>query len=200
MTDHFARLEIPRRPWLDEEVLKQEFVALSSELHPDRAHGDKEHRESAQDHYTQINAAYACLRDPRKRLTHLLELERGAIPSELQNVPEELMNIFFEVGRLCRSTDQFLGEKAAAISPLVKVQLFERSHTISDGVVELQGKLKALREQLLESLRTIDSDWDRLDAQSREPALARLEEIRRLLGFYDRWISQLQERFVQLAM
>jgi hypothetical protein len=30
--------------------------------------------------------------------------------------------------------------------------------------------------------------------------LARLEEIRRLLGFYDRWIGQLQERFVQLAM
>ena len=200
MTDHFARLQVPRRPWIEEDELKQKFVTLSRESHPDRAHGDKEEREAAQVRYTEINAAYACLRDPRKRLTHLLELERGAIPSELQNVPEEFMNIFFEVGRLCRSADQFLSEKAAASSPLLKVQLFERGQAISDEITVLQTRLTGLRAQVFEALSEIGTDWDRLGPQSREPALVRLEEIRRLLGFYDRWIGQLQERFVQLAM
>src|SRR3954462_8791743 len=101
MTDHFARLQVPRRPWLDEEVLKAKFVALSSELHPDRSQGDKKQAEAAQNRYTEINGAYTCLRDARKRLTHLLELERGAGPLELQTVPDHLMNTFFEVSKLC---------------------------------------------------------------------------------------------------
>jgi curved DNA-binding protein CbpA len=200
MTDHFARLEVPRRPWLDEEALKTKFMALSGEFHPDRAAEDDKQTGLAQHRYTEINAAYVCLRDPRKRLTHLIELERGAPPSELQNVPDHLMDVFFDVSKLCRSIDQFLTEKASAVSPLLKVQLFERSQTMVDEIGALQGNLNAARAQLIHSLKEIDGDWDRFDSQARGAALARLEEIRRLLGFYDRWIAQLQERFVQLAM
>jgi len=200
MSDHFAGLEVSRRPWLDEQELKAKFVALSSELHPDHANGDEKQRDAVQKRYTEINAAYSCLRDPRKRLTHLLELERGATPSELQAVPDDLMNTFFDVGRVCRATDQFLADRNAASSPLLKVQSFERSQAISDEVTALQRSLVGKREQLIALLKEIDAEWDRLDSATREPALARLEEIRRLLGFYDRWIAQLQERFVQLAM
>src|SRR3954469_17587739 len=163
MTDHFARLQVPRRPWLDEEALKAKFVALSSELHPDRAQGDEKHRDAVQKRYTEINAAYSCLRDPRKRLAHLLELERGATPSELQAVPDDLMNTFFEVSRLCRATDQFLAEGNAASSPLLKVQSFERSQAMSDEVTALQTRLAGTREQLVALLKEIDVGWDRLD-------------------------------------
>jgi hypothetical protein len=38
MNDCFALLNEPRRPWLDSEALKQRFVSLSAELHPDRTH------------------------------------------------------------------------------------------------------------------------------------------------------------------
>jgi len=36
MTDYFALLDEPRRPWLDVSSLKQKFLARSSEVHPDR--------------------------------------------------------------------------------------------------------------------------------------------------------------------
>jgi curved DNA-binding protein CbpA len=200
MTDHFARLEVPRRPWLEEQTLKTKFMALSAEFHPDRAVEEDKQKGLAQSRYTEINAAYGCLRDPRKRLTHLLELERGAPPSELQNVPDHLMKVFFEVSKLCRSIDQFLTEKASAVSPLLKVQLFERGQAMADEVAGVQGALNAARAQLIDGLKEVDGEWDRFDSQSRAAALSRLEEMRRLLGFYDRWIGQLQERFVQLAM
>lgn len=200
MTDHFARLQVARRPWLDEGMLKGKFVALSSELHPDRAHGDEEQWRSTQLRYTEINAAYACLRDPRKRLSHFLELELGSAPSELQSVPDDLMNVFFEVGRLCRSIDHFLMERVAAVSPLLKVRLFERGQAMSEEISAFQARLAAARAELIARLKEQDVLWEQAEPQKRGTSLKDLDEIRRLLGFYDRWIAQLQERFVQLAI
>ena len=42
MTDHFATLGEPRRPWLDAEALKEKFHRLSGTVHPDRVHGADE--------------------------------------------------------------------------------------------------------------------------------------------------------------
>ena len=38
MTDAFALLSEPRRPWLDAEALKARFLPLSAAVHPDRVH------------------------------------------------------------------------------------------------------------------------------------------------------------------
>ena len=35
MTDYFNLLSEPRRPWLNPEALKQKFLNLSAEVHPD---------------------------------------------------------------------------------------------------------------------------------------------------------------------
>jgi curved DNA-binding protein CbpA len=197
MTDYFELLGVPRRPWLEPDFLKTKFLSLSAQLHPDRAPGEKQ---QVQDRYTEINAAYGCLRNPKTRLAHLIQLEKGASASELQNVPSELMEIFIEVGELCRHVDQFLVEKAAMTSPLLKVALFERSQDLSDQVVLLRTKLSGFQEEHLSALKRVDAEWETPEATSRPALLARLEEIRRLLGFFERWISQLQERFVQLSL
>src|SRR5215472_9636832 len=77
MVDYFALLDEPRRPWLDAEPLKEKFLALSATVHPDRVHNLSEtERAAAQERYTELNAAYQCLREPKERLHHLLELER----------------------------------------------------------------------------------------------------------------------------
>src|SRR5438445_10541322 len=128
MTDYFALLDEPHRPWIDPESVKRKFLALSAEVHPDRVHaGTSGERSVAQERYTELNAAYNCLRDPKERLAHLLELERGAKPKEVQRIPSGLMSLFLEVGQICREADAFLSEQAKITSPLLKVRMFQRS-------------------------------------------------------------------------
>ena len=128
MTDYFALLDEPRHPWLDTEKLKQKFLALSADAHPDRVHGEMaQEKKSANERYTQLNAAYQCLSNPRDRVRHLLELESGRKPDDLDRVPDELMDSFMSVAEILREADHFLGEKEKTVSPMLQVQLFERA-------------------------------------------------------------------------
>lgn len=189
MIDYFAVLDQPRRPWLDPEALKAKFLALSATVHPDRVHGKPDsERQAAQDRYTQLNAAYQCLRDTKLRLQHLLELDRGGKLQDVQNIPPETMDLFFQVGKLCRETDKFLAENRQVSSPMLKVEMFQRGQIwhgeLNRLAAELAGRISALEDEL----RTMPADPGRLEA------------IYRLLSYYSRWQAQLWERAMQVAL
>lgn len=188
MIDYFAVLDEPRRAWLDPEALKAKFLSLSAAVHPDRVHGESEAaRTAAQERYTQLNAAYQCLRDTRSRLQHLLELVRGGKLQGVQEIPPETMDLFFKVGNFCRQTDAFLAEKRQVTSPLLKVNLFEHA-------LAWQAQLNGLAADLKDRIATLETELES------EPPPGRLEGIYRLLSYYGRWLGQLQERAVQLTL
>jgi len=196
MTDHFALLNEPRRPWLDTETLKERFFTLSAEVHPDRVHQASDaDKVTANRRYTELNAAYNCLREPRDRLRHLLELELGSKPSDLTEVPNDLMNLFFETGQMLRGAQTFLAEKAKATSPLLQVELFERGQEWIKKLGGLRKKITPRRDALLAELKNLNAAWESTAAKP----LERLLEIWRLLSFYERWLAQIQERVVQLS-
>src|SRR5438128_12515999 len=88
MIDYFALFNEPRRPWLDGELLKAKFLQLSAEVHPDRVHGaSAADKQRAHERSAELNAAYNCLREPKSRLQHLLELETGARPKQEEKYP-----------------------------------------------------------------------------------------------------------------
>jgi curved DNA-binding protein CbpA len=196
MTDYFALLHEPRRPWLDADALKARFHTLSAEVHPDRVHqasaGDKL---AANQRYTELNVAYNFLREPRSRIRHLLELELGAKPSDLTNVPEDLMDLFFAVGKVFRAVDALLVEKGRATSPLLQVQFFERSQDGVEKLGDLRQKISTRRDVLVGELKVLDAAWEATIPKPTD----RLLGIWRLLSFYDRWLAQIQERVVQLS-
>jgi DnaJ-domain-containing protein 1 len=194
--DHFALLAEPRRPWLDAEALKSKFHTLSAAVHPDRVHeAAPAEKLAAQQRYTELNAAYQCLREPRSRIRHLLELELGAKPSDLTNIPEDLMNLFFAVGKQLRETDVLLTEKAAATSPLLQVELFERAQAAMGPLQELQEQIAARRDLILAQLKALDARWETTSPRPTDELLT----IWRWLSFYDRWLGQLHERVAQLS-
>ena len=196
MTDHFALLNEPRRPWLDADSLKTKFFALSSEVHPDRTHNASEcDKLEANRRYAELNAAYQCLREPRSRIRHLLELELGTKPSDLTDIPDDLMDLFFAVGKVFRDVDAFLAEKAKATSPLIQVQLFERGMERVEQLNELSRKISPNRETLLGELKVLDTSWQSHTSVQTD----RLLNIWRLLSFYERWLAQIQERIAQLS-
>jgi DnaJ-domain-containing protein 1 len=203
MIDYFALLHEPRRPWIDPESVKEKFLTLSSEVHPDRVHNSgEEAKRKAQQRYTDLNSAYNCLRDEKGRLRHLLELERGTKPTDVQTIPPDLMHLFLELSRLCREADGFLAEAATVNSPLLKVQMFERGQEWTDKLSALQKRINSWREEAIGELKTIDAGWDANQAEDpakRAVSLHRLEELYRLFSYFARWTGQIQERIVQIS-
>jgi len=200
VTDCFALLNETRRPWLDTDSLKQKFIALSANAHPDRIHSASESDKTASTkNFTELNVAYNCLLEPKSRLLHLLELELGAKPKDIQTIPSALADLFAEVSMVCRSADGFLAEKSKVTSPLLKVQLFERGQDWVEKLNGLQRKLNELREKLTDELKSLDAQWISSDAASRKEILPKLEELYRLFGYFNRWNNQIQERIVQLS-
>ena len=196
MLDYFALLRTPRRPWLDADSIKQTFFTLSAEIHPDRVHtANAAEKHTANERSAELNAAYQCLREPRERLRHLLELELGAKPSDLTQVPEDLMDLFFAIGKEFRTVDALLVEKSQATSPLLQVQLFERGQDGVEKLGTLRQTIAVRRDVLLLELEPMNAAWEMSAARP----LERLQEIWRLLSFYERWLAQIQERVVKLS-
>jgi curved DNA-binding protein CbpA len=200
--DHFSVLNEPRRPWLDPEALKEKFLALSAEVHPDHVpRASAEEKRAANERYTEINTAYARLREPRDRLAHLLELERGARPGVIQDIPADLMNVFFDVGRRLKEADAFLAGNAAVTSPLLKVEAFSRGLELRESLESARREIAGRTAALTEDLRRLDAAWvQAADPNARAPLFNPLEEIYRLLSYFSRWSGQLQERIVRLTL
>ena len=195
MTDYFRLLDLPRRPWLDPEAVKQQFFDRSSAAHPDRVHtAAAAEKTEANRAFADLNAAHQCLAEPKSRLLHLLELERGAKPADIQEIPGELADLFATVATRCRETDLFLAEKARATSPLVQVTLFEQAQLWLEKLEALQSKLDACQADLTQQLQALDARWPATEAAARERLLADLESLYRLFGYFNRWHRQLAER------
>ena len=204
MTNNFSLFNEPRRPWLDPDLLKQKFLTLSAEFHPDKIHSASESEKSvAGKRFADLNAAYNCLREPKERLLHLLELE-GEKPKDIQRIPPGTMDLFVEIGQTCRNADSFLGEKSKITSPLLKVQMFEKGMEWTDKLNALQQKINSKRDDIFAELQKLNSVWDSappLDSTERKSVLPmeRLEQLYRILSYIARWTEQIQERVVQLS-
>jgi curved DNA-binding protein CbpA len=199
MTDYFALLNELRRPHLNAESLKKKFLALSAEAHPDKVQtSDPSQKEAAAKRFAELNSAYTTLKEPKDRLRHLLELEMGAKPRDLQQIPPDMADLFMQVGALCKQVDNFLKEKAGVTSPLLQAQQFERGQELADRLMSLQRNINERQEALMKQLQSIDSQW-MSNESTRSMLLPQLEEIWRLQSFYSRWSHQLQERLTGIA-
>jgi len=203
--DNFALLGQPRLPWLDPMALKAAFLEQSARLHPDRVlAAGAEEQAAATGQFAELNAAYNCLREPKERLLHLLELETGAPPANVQSVPADTMDLFMETGQVCRQTDAFLAARGRTASPLLQAQMFEQALDWTARLQSLQERMQLRREQLLAELRAMNEVWN-----SAPPApsagrpgslpLRRLEEMGRIFSYIVRCGGQVQERLAQLS-
>lgn len=201
MPDYFALLELPRRPWLDPLTLREKFLALSAAAHPDRVHDQGEAaRRSAHERSAVLNAAYQCLREPKDRLRHLLALERGAPPDELQRVEPQLLELFAGVNDICRRADAILQEKKALSSPMLQVKWFEQAQECRERLQQAARELAGRGERLDGELKQADEQWTRATVGDRSGMLERLEEMYRLYGFFHRWNGQVQGRMMQFDL
>jgi curved DNA-binding protein CbpA len=206
MTNYFALLEEPRRPWIEPDPLKAKFLALSASAHPDRFHAAPEAgKQAAAARFAELNAAWQCLRDTKERLLHLLQLERGLKPEVIENVPPDFTSTFMEAGRFCQELDRFLLERSRASSPMLRVTMFNQSMEWTQRVNMVLPRLTSQRAGLEEELKAMNPLWaaappDGFAARAGSLPLDRLEQVYRKWSYVSRWIGQLQERVVQLSL
>ena len=206
MIDSFALLDEPRRPWLDAEALKEKFLARAAAVHPDRFHGSTPaEKEEASRRYAELNGAHARLSDTKDRLAHLLELELGRRPPDVQQVPEVAMELFFKVGQLCRETDQLLAGRWQVASPMLKVQSFESGLELAGRISGLQRVLGETMEAMEIQLQSFNAAWLAAPVvgspqRASHLPLDHVEALYRQISFLARWRGQLQEWFVKLSV
>jgi DNA repair ATPase RecN len=176
MTDYFALLQQPRKPWLDAEQLKQKYHQLAREKHPEPA---------------MLNEAYRVLADPKLRLHHLLSLEGAPASTAGQPVPDQFANFFIEIGALVTDVDRVIGETTAANSALskslLKTSILEQQRRVHDVLT----RVRDLHDKALNDLRAIDNP---------QQNLPQIENAYHQLAYLTRWKDLLEERNFRLSI
>ena len=154
MTDYFSLLDQPRRPWLDPEELKQVFHQKTLETHPD-AKTQPEGKEA----FTQLNEAYQVLREPKRRLHHLLSLEGIAPVAKSVSVPANIEKLFPVVAALMQKSDGVIRRIAdsnnALSRSLVRPDLLK---TVA-STRQVLKTLAKLHKEAINQLRVLSESW-----------------------------------------
>ncbi len=203
MVDHFEKLGVHRRPWLDIDLIKQRFHDLSIEIHPDHSSdGSANIKKENQKEFVNINLAFQCLSDTKLRVRHLLELESGRASENVQSVPSEMTDWFTAVGLVCKKVDLFLVKKDEQDSPMLQAALMEEGMLLNDEVSEMHQKLQFELNGINEELKILNKQWDSVEDDSVERTdklpLIELASIGQSLSFWVKWSSQLGERSSRL--
>ncbi len=180
-------------PNLDLAALKELFLKISAESHPDKFQSYDPKKAEAEKKFAEVNRAYQILSDPKERLLHLYEIEAGSRPKDVQRIPPGTMNLFIEIGKFCQKVDAFFEKKSKAESALEKANLMGESLELQEELIALDRKLETLKQQLDQDLIALDHDW-RLGKKE----LNSLENLYRRYSYLSRWRQQLEERRLSL--
>jgi DnaJ-domain-containing protein 1 len=204
--DCFALLGVPRHPAPNIPALKQKFLDLSSESHPDRVHqASPLIRREAGAHFAALNAAWSCLANTKDRLAHLLAIERGRKPEEIHAITPETADRFLQVAQLCRRVDDYLARRAANTSPLLQARMIAETVGLADQIREMTAALRSQEAEVENSLAELGPAWDQAPAPTDSARAAALpldavESAWRSLSYLNRWEQQLQDRLARLVM
>jgi curved DNA-binding protein CbpA len=191
MTDYFALLEEPRRPWLEPDELKQKYHRLTLAAHP-----DTRVESTPSDAFSELSKGYRTLSDPTQRLLHLLTLEGHAPDTNAQMVPDDLADLFLNVGLLNQQIDLVARNQAEATSSLGKSMLTRELVEVETRLRDHLDRLRGIYDDHLDRLQDLNDSW----MSDRTGALSQVAEIYGRITYLSRWIDQLEEKRVQLSV
>jgi hypothetical protein len=183
MTDFFAVLRVPARPWLEPDALRDVYVRLSEALH---------RQAGSQDELVALNRAFQVLNNPATRVEHLLGVT-GAEPNTRQIAPV-IGELFSRVADCLQEADRLLGEISVQSSALARALQVQRVHALQADLDHLAHELAAYEARRLEALRELDQAWPRRSADTCEA----LGQIAVDLTFLQKWQGQIRERRLRM--
>ena len=193
MTDYFALLDQPRRPWLDQDALKQAFHQKSLTEHPD-AQASGGSVSEAEATFAVLNEAHQTLQDPKRRLQHLLALEGHGQTARFSSVPNDIADLFPAIAEATQDAERVTGKAGGATTALGRSLLASELGQVRDRLESLIGRLASLEAEADSELRRISEAFDEHDPET----ASTLERLYVRYSFLQRWVAQLNEHFARL--
>lgn len=194
MTDYFALLNQPRRPWIDPEQVKQAFHARALQMHPDAQL--QQNREPSSDAlFAQLNQAYQVLQDPKRRLEHLLTLEGHPLDRAPATTPPAIEELFPTVAATTHRATAVVQQSAAATNVLARTLLKSQLQNANSDLETVREKVRALRNNAIDRLQRLDRSW----SGEMGDQLEQLRVVYVELSYITRWLSELDEKKLQLS-
>lgn len=98
MNDYFERLDLPRRFTLDLDEVERHYLAASRQLHPDfHQNASVAERAASLKLTAELNEAYVSLKDPYRRIEHLLALQLDPTVSQEKNQDQAFLMEMMEI-------------------------------------------------------------------------------------------------------
>ncbi len=136
MTDYFALLGQPKRPWLDLEQLEKKYHELARTTHPDQS-------ARSADEFAELNKAYRTLCDPKSRMEHLLVLAGKPPLAAMTDVPADLVELFMKIAPGMRGSEtESVRESLMQVSQSFDAALHDLQHLDAAWAVD-EGCLSA---------------------------------------------------------
>lgn len=187
MTDYFAILDQPRRPWLEPDAVKAAFHRASAILHPDVPESGDAAR------FAELNAAHSTLREPASRLRHLLELTAPETLATAAAPPGEFGDLFMQIAGARQRLDGFLKRRQKATSALARALLTGEEAGLRQELEAVLGSLEGAESAVLEEVQEMDREW------SGNSSVEALASFYRRLSYLARWLAQTREAVFTLG-
>ena len=192
MTDYFAFFGFPRRPLIDEELLKERFTRLSQSIHPDKGpEAVNRVRDTAQDtgyDFAVATTGFKTLSQPESRISHLLELEFGGCKSEHSG--KELSDWFQRIAVILPPIDQTLNNIRQETSPFLRAVKISTAQPQIAQLDSICDGLATVEKGLLDQITQLDALWLERRAETKKA----LAQVAADLTFVHKWLSQVNER------
>jgi molecular chaperone HscB len=187
-TDYFAIFGLPRKLWIEMEILEQKFLQMSWRLHPDNfANAPEEERNLSLKHSSELNDAYRTLRDPVDRVEYLLGIEGARKEGEhKQQAPPELLEEVFELNE---SLDELREAKASG------ADLGTLKSRLESAEKNFQQKLGDVDTQL----QAAAHEWDAAlqgEAATRKKIMAKLNDLLNRRSYIRNLVTNVQKELL----
>ena len=175
--DAFALFDLERRPLIDEGALKERYLRLAANRHPDAPGGGDEE-------FQLLQEAYRVLREPAARLRHLIELEFPNYVSASGPAPHA--ELFLRAGSAVQAARGVSQRFEKANSALARALL---SPEIADALRQIRETGEVVRkadDELADELKALDARWPDVPPEA-------LSALASSFKFLARWQEQLSE-------
>jgi molecular chaperone HscB len=155
--NYFELYELPISFNPDQNVIKQQFYALSKKYHPDFYINESPQRqEEVLELSTLNNKAFQVLKDPQKRLQYILTLKEQLIEGENYALPQDFLMEMMEINEALMELE------------------FDKDEEKLNG---LRNEIAKIETTLLEELHALTGSFDTDVAKDKESLLKAIKDL-----------------------